>query len=183
MSKTNMENKDQWRSTDQIADEVFGPDVPQRKTDSLWRKIPHWIVDTGVLSVIAPSALKMYLVLNRFADFRTGQGGVKIEKIVSCSGIHGKSVSRCRRILMQLGLIESRRRGRCLSYRIQMQPPKDIEEFVSVLKKWKLTRPAEAYPKDAKTGKFVRRDARNTSVKYGNDFDQNEGESFPKNIP
>jgi|GEM_PF-2760092 len=80
-------------------------------------KIPHEIVDSGLLAKLKPSEIKVYLVIARFADYKTGRAFPSIELICKLSGVNRNVVCRAIKRLVYFGLIEKYRAPKTFSYR------------------------------------------------------------------
>lgn len=80
-------------------------------------RIPHALIDSGVLALLKPSETKVLLVIHRFADYHTGISWPSIEKINELSGVNKGTVCKAIRELAQKGLIRKHSTGERLRHR------------------------------------------------------------------
>jgi len=147
--------------------EFMGAEELKRK-DRRFAKIPHWIVDTGLLEVLRPKAIKLILMLIRHADFVTGNGRVGNKKIAKKCGIYKGSISGYFREVEFFGVIKTWREGWVRYYHINGSPPPDIKEKVEFYRKPdKYPRNTNIYHRDRK-GRFIRKKTlpKNSEVGY-----------------
>lgn len=102
-------------------------------------RIPHAVVDSGVLGILKPSELKVYLVINRHADYITGVAYPGYRAIIRRAGLNKNSVAEAIRGLEDKGLISKTRAGKRLGYKNVYQvnelDEKKLREMVSVYPK------------------------------------------------
>lgn len=131
-----------------------------RRKNAHFGKIPHWIVDSGVLAILRPSGTKVLKVLIRYADFVTLIGRVGNKKISKKSGVKG--VSTYFKDLVILGIIKTWRKGWTRYYQIQLSPPPDIQKRIEGYRKLykldKYPKKTDTYSRDPGTGRFVKKD-------------------------
>ena len=76
-------------------------------------KLYHFIIDSGALAAMKPTDLKLYSVLLRYADFRTGNARPTDQTIAGKAGVNRSSIPPARARLQGMGLIKAwRHQGR-----------------------------------------------------------------------
>ena len=129
-----------------------------KKRSPRFAKLPYWIVDTGVLRVLKPNAVKLLINLSRRADWHTSIGRIGNKRISKESKIYKSSVPRGFKDLKRLGVIKTWRRGWPRYYKIQFSPPPDIEKRLEFYRKLdKSPRNTDTYLRDPKTGRFMKK--------------------------
>jgi hypothetical protein len=137
--------------------EFMQAEKPKRKNAHFGR-IPHWVIDTGVLEVLRPKAVKVILTLIRYADFTTGNGRIGNKKIAQKCDIFKQDIPGYFKEIKFFGVIETWRQGWVRYYHIQDSPPPDIKEKVEFYRKPdKCRRNTEIYQRDPK-GRFARKE-------------------------
>ena len=147
----------------------FAPELPTREERKkkaleygLYAKLPFWVFDTGVWTVLRRNTVKVLGVLCRYAGINNGIGRISNNTIKKLSGI--KRVTQAMKELEFFGII-TRWKGRQNGYwkryyQIQRHPPSDLEELKG---KIKIHEPVISnrkkhgvYLQDGKTGKFIK---------------------------
>lgn len=85
--------------------------------DKDFSKFPHSLIDTGIVAQLKPSDLKVFLIINRFANYKTRLSYPAVEKISELSGVNKSNIASSTRRLALIGLIEKIRTGRRFSFR------------------------------------------------------------------
>lgn len=88
-----------------------------QEKDKDFSKISHTIIDSRLLDKLSPSELKVYLVINRFANYKTGLSYPTVKTIRELSGVDKNDIAPATKHLAQLGLIEKARTGKRFSFR------------------------------------------------------------------
>jgi DNA-binding MarR family transcriptional regulator len=91
--------------------------LKMEEKDKDFSKIPHRMIDSGLLSQLKPTVLKVFLVINRFADYQTGVAYPTVEKISELSGVNKNSIAGATKSLAREGLIEKKKTGRRFHFR------------------------------------------------------------------
>jgi len=91
--------------------------LKSEEKDKDFSKIPHFMIDSGLLAELRPSEIKVFLVINRFADYKTGIAYPTVKKISELSGINKDNIAKATRSLVQKGLIEKRKTGERFRFR------------------------------------------------------------------
>ncbi|MDA7857943.1 hypothetical protein N9A72_00435 [bacterium] len=174
MEKSNQRNRDIENTEPEIEFGELSPESKEymaaeelKKKNSYFGKLPHWIVNTGVLEVLRPKAVKLLAVLIRYADFTTQNGRVGNKKISKEYDIKG--VSGYFKDLISLGVIKTWRNGWVRYYQIQNSPPPEIERKVEFYRKLDMyPKNTDTYPRDPKTGRFIKKDKlpKNSDMAY-----------------
>jgi DNA-binding MarR family transcriptional regulator len=86
-------------------------------TDKDFSKIPHCLIDSGILGQLRPSEFKVYLVLNRFAHYKTGISYPSVKAINRISGVNKNNIARATKVLAQRRLIEKIHTGKRFGFR------------------------------------------------------------------
>lgn len=79
--------------------------------------IPHIVVDSGLLAVMKPSEIKVYAVITRYKNFRTGWCFPSVDTISRDSGYNKNVVCKATKRLESYGLILKRRSPKTLNFR------------------------------------------------------------------
>jgi len=85
--------------------------------DKDFSKIYHLLVDTGILAKMSRQDIKIYLVLNRFANYKTGIAYPSVKTLSKLSGINKNDIRQTVDRLCSMGLIEATRAGERFSFR------------------------------------------------------------------
>lgn len=138
-------------------------------------KIPNEIVDSGLLAIMKPSEIKIYLTIAKFADYKSGRAFPSIALICKLSGMNRNVVCRATERLEYFGVIEKYRAPKAFNYRNvyrvirrpQINPiiiPQKMEKGSTRPRgkdgKWKstkLSKKAEGFPRNMETGTYPRK--------------------------
>ena len=91
--------------------------MESKQKDKDFSKIPHSIIDSGLLAKLKPSEIKVFLVINRFANYKTGLSYPTVKTISELSGVSKGCIAPATKQLVLLGLIEKARTGKRFSFR------------------------------------------------------------------
>jgi len=80
-------------------------------------KIPKAFGISGILKVMKPSDVKVYLVLASFAHYKTGTCFPNIKTIEELSGVNKNQISPATRRLVELGLIKKKRSPKSFKFK------------------------------------------------------------------
>ena len=94
-------------------------------------KLPHWLIDYGVLPTLKGNDTKVLCVLIRRADYKTGNGRVSNKRIAEESGANRGSISKSISNLKCAGVIKVWRKGWVRYYKI-------VPKFNTSSEAWKL---------------------------------------------
>ena len=119
-------------------------------------KLPHWLIDYGVLPTLKGNDIKVLYVLIRRADYKIGNGRVGNRRIAEESGVNLGSISQCIRNLKFAGVIKVWRKGWVRYYKI-------LPKFNTSSEAWrifdekpdKIPKKSVVYPRDSQ-GRFIR---------------------------
>jgi len=92
------------------------PDEPQEKVEHFFR-IPKVIVESGLLKIMRPSEVKVYLILGYFSNYRTGVCFPNIETILEFSGVNKNLIGKATERLVVYRLIEKKRAPRAFKFK------------------------------------------------------------------
>jgi hypothetical protein len=92
--------------------------ITQEVRDKDFQKIPHVLIDAGVWAKLNRKQAKVYVALNRFADYKTGIAKPTVKTLVKLSGVHKNEIASTTLKLSMMGLIESYGTSRRFNYRI-----------------------------------------------------------------
>ena len=144
----------------------------QREPYPYFGKLPHWIADSGLLEVLRPKAVKVLSLLVRRAHFSTQNGRIGNKTISKECDIGERSVSGYFKELEFFGIIKTWRQGWARYYHICGFPPSDIQKKAEFYRKPdKYPKDTDTYPRDPKTGRFVKKD----------NLPKNSDAAYPKN--
>lgn len=132
--------------------------VDKERENKWFGKIPRWIVDSGLLKVLRPEAVKVLVVLIRWGDWVRGIGRVGNERITRESGVAG--VWGYIKELRDWKVIKVWKKGFRRFYQIQASPPGDIQLKIEAFRKKQLNKhplPSDTYSRDPKTGRFTKK--------------------------
>ncbi|MCJ7645305.1 helix-turn-helix domain-containing protein [bacterium] len=87
--------------------------------DKNFSKIPHRMIDSGLLAQLKPTELKVFLVINRFADYKSGISYPGVRKIGKLAGVNKDAIATATNSLVQRGLIEKKTTGKRFGFRNQ----------------------------------------------------------------
>ena len=172
MDKRNIKNTEQGPEFAEPSPELkeYMTELEQsNKKTPPFAKFPYWIVDTGVVTVLKPNAVKLLINLIRRAHWVTNIGRIGNKRISKESKIYKSSVSRPFKDLKRLGVIKIWRKGWARYYQIQFSPPPDIEKRVEFYRRPdKCPRNTDIYHRDPKTGRFSKKEnsPKNSDVAY-----------------
>ena len=85
--------------------------------DKEFFKIPHALVDSGLLDHLKGSEVKTLLVIYRYAHYNTGLSYPTVKTIVKLSGVNKNCIGPATKLFGLLGLIEKIRTGKRFSFR------------------------------------------------------------------
>jgi len=85
--------------------------------DKDFSKIPHSFIDSGLVAKLKPTLLKVFLLINRFANYKTGLSYPTVKTISELSGVNKSNIAPATKQLALLGLIEKARTGKRFSFR------------------------------------------------------------------
>lgn len=85
--------------------------------DKDFSKIPHLLIDSGLLAQLKPSEVKVFLVINRYANYYTGISYPTVKTITELSGVNKNTISKATKALVQKGLIEKVRTPKRFRFR------------------------------------------------------------------
>lgn len=91
---------------------------PEEK-DKDFSRIPHLMIDSGLLAELRPSELRVFLVINRFADYTSGICYPTVRKISNLAGVNKDAIGKATNSLVQGGLIEKKKTGKRFGFRNQ----------------------------------------------------------------
>ncbi|MCM8778664.1 MAG: helix-turn-helix domain-containing protein [Candidatus Omnitrophica bacterium] len=83
-------------------------DTPKKDKD--FSKLPHSLIDSGLVAKVKPSVLKVFLVINRFANYETGLSYPTVKIISELFGVNKSNIAPATKQLALLGLIEKKKR-------------------------------------------------------------------------
>lgn len=83
--------------------------IEDNKKDHDFFKTPKIVIDSGLLARMKPSEIKVYLVIEKFADYKTGRAFPSIALICELSGMNKNVVCKAIKRLEHFGLIEKYR--------------------------------------------------------------------------
>jgi len=89
--------------------------VEQKDKD--FSKLRHEIVDSGVLAGLSSAAIRVYLVILRYAHYETGLSYPTVEIISKLSGVNKNRIASATRELTLSGLIDKYRAGKKFGFR------------------------------------------------------------------
>jgi len=126
--------------------------LEENKRDGDFFKIPHVVVDSELLARMKPSEIKAYLVIAKFAHYRTGKAFPSVAKVCKLSGMNKNVVCKAIKRLEYYGLIEKYRAPKGFKfhnvYRVLRNP-----EINPVIIPQKVEKRSERYrKKDGKWG-------------------------------
>lgn len=133
-------------------------EVDEKRKNARFGKQPRWIVDTGVLGVLRPEAVKVLAVLIRWGSWDRSIGRIGNERIIRESGVKG--ISDYFKELKVWGVIRTWQVGWRRYYQIQFSPPGDIRQKIEDFRRKQLNKcpvPSDTYSRDSKTGRFKKR--------------------------
>lgn len=90
--------------------------LEQRDKD--FSKLYHQVVDSGLLKKLSNIEIRVYLVLLRFSNYKTGLCYPTVKKITELSGVNKNNISHATEGLATKGLIEKVRTGKRFSFRL-----------------------------------------------------------------
>jgi len=88
-----------------------------QEKDKDFSKIYHVLIDTGILARMNKQDIKVYLVINRFANYKTLIAYPTVKTISELSGINKNDIRRTVEKLEAMGLILTTRAGERFSFR------------------------------------------------------------------
>jgi hypothetical protein len=80
-------------------------------------KIPHSLIDSGILAQLKPSELKVYLVINRFAHYQTGIAYPTVKVISQLSGVSKNNIAKATQVLVKKRLMEKTKSAKKYRFR------------------------------------------------------------------
>ena len=107
------------------------------ETEIHFSMIPEWVIDSGV----SDKAIRLYVVLARYADNRTGEAFPSRDTLAARMGCSAKSVDRATQELMEAGAVTKKQRhNSSLVYTVKMSRGVDVDVH--------LTRTTELEPQE-----------------------------------
>ena len=93
--------------------------MKSEEKDKDFSRIPHLMIDSGLLAELRPSELKVFLVINRFADYKSGISYPGVRKISKLAGVNKDAIAKATDSLVQRRLIEKKTTGKRFGFRNQ----------------------------------------------------------------
>lgn len=120
-------------------------------------QVPHWIIEKGFLSVLKPSAVKVLLVLYRYADYKTRNARPTDPLIAKLAGIHISSVPSARKALKSHCLIKAWIHKRRWYYQLPFDMSLEISGayLAASMRNGKARRKIRACPRCPKCNRFI----------------------------
>ncbi len=80
-------------------------------------QMPHWVVDQGILKILKGSEVKVYITLNRYADYETKISWPTVDQLSEATGCRAGAIAKATDRLVELKLIEKSRSGKRFNFR------------------------------------------------------------------
>lgn len=140
-------------------------------------RIPHAVIDSGLLGILKPGELKVFLVINRHADYDTGIAFPTYATIRKLSSLGNGTIAKAIEGLVTKGLMEKKRVSKRFSFRnvYRVREP-GIAELKSIICIFPKKTDKSRRILRGRDGKF-KPVAKNTD----NDIPQNTDNEIPKN--
>lgn len=91
--------------------------IEKNEKDQNFFKIPHALIDSKLLARMKPSEIKVYLVIAKFANYKTSRAFPSIALICELTGMNKNVVCRAIKRLEHFGLIEKYRAPKGFKFR------------------------------------------------------------------